>query len=88
MRISEEKQGRESPLYASITTLPNLSRHPQNELFQRRLVPGILKPGPLRLDSRIGIAPSHIHGFLHVPPYFFLGDVVVTGNLADDAIKA
>ena len=39
------------------------------------------------LDSRIGIAPSHIHGFLHVSPHFFLGDVVVTGNLADDPCR-
>ena len=61
-----------------------LARHPQYELLQRRLIPGILKPDPLRLDSRIGIAPSRIHGFLHVPPNLFLGDVVVTGNLADD----
>ena len=62
-----------------------LARHPQNELFQRRLVPGILKPGPLRLDSRIGIASSHVHGFLHVPPHLFLGNLVLTGNLADDS---
>lgn len=82
---NRRKARQKKPLYASIPTLLYLLSHPQNELFQRRLVPGILKPGSLRLDRRIGIVPSYVHGFLHLSPHLFLSNLVLTGNLADDS---